>query len=300
MQRGACETGNGLILLGGEVKAIRINYKSPFWQGWKVGVIVVFILHLAFLVASQKAQAVPDGGYAHPEALIQPEALKGLIDAKDPSLRVIDIRQKMKYLAGHVPGAVHVWRPDIVDKNHPVAGMMAPKEQVENLLGNLGINEKNTVVIYSDGSDIGRLWWILAYYGFPLNQMKLLDGGIEAWEKKGYPAEIIPSRLEKTRFKFGPEVKAREPLLCNLKEVKEALKDPRKVVLDVRSEKEFLGEETKSGAAKPGRIPGVIWIEWTEALVGEGPYKGYWKSAEEIRRVFSANGVTPDKEIFMY
>ena len=47
-------------------------------------------------------------------------------------------------------------------------------------------------------------------------------------------------------------------------------------------------------------IPGVIWIEWTETLVGEGPYKGYWKSAEEIKRVFSAKGATPEKEIFIY
>jgi thiosulfate/3-mercaptopyruvate sulfurtransferase len=282
------------------MKAAQINHKSPLWHGWKVGVVGVFVLHLAFLFANQKAQAVPDGGYAHPELLIQPEALKNLIDTQDPNLRMIDIRQKLKYLGGHIPGAVHVWRPDIIDKDHPVRGMMASKGQVEDLLGNLGVSEKNTVVIYSDGPDNGRLWWILAYYGYPLNQMRLLDGGIEAWKRKGYPTDMSPPSLEKTRFKFEPKVKAREPLLCNLQEIKEALKDQRKVVLDVRSEKEFLGEETKSGAAKPGRIPGVKWIEWTEALVGEGPYKGYWKPAEEIRRVFSAKGVTPDKEIFMY
>jgi thiosulfate/3-mercaptopyruvate sulfurtransferase len=73
-----------------------------------------------------------------------------------------------------------------------------------------------------------------------------------------------------------------------------------KIVLDVRSKKEFIGEELKEGAIKPGRIPGVIWIEWTEALVTEGPYKGYWKSAEEIKRIFAAKGATPGKDIFMY
>jgi thiosulfate/3-mercaptopyruvate sulfurtransferase len=82
--------------------------------------------------------------------------------------------------------------------------------------------------------------------------------------------------------------------------VKSALKSPNRVALDVRSKKEFLGEELKEGAVKPGRIPGVIWIEWTAVLVGEGPYKGYWKSSEDIKRIFSAKGVTPEKEIFIY
>jgi thiosulfate/3-mercaptopyruvate sulfurtransferase len=85
-----------------------------------------------------------------------------------------------------------------------------------------------------------------------------------------------------------------------LPEVKSALADRNKVVLDVRSQKEFLGEDLKEGAVKPGRIPGVVWIEWTEALVDKGPFKNFWRPAEEIKRVFAAKGVPPEKEVFMY
>jgi len=53
-------------------------------------------------------------------------------------------------------------------------------------------------------------------------------------------------------------------------------------------------------AVRAGRIPGVAWIEWREVLIKEGPYKGYWKSAEEIRKLFVDIGVTPDKEIYIY
>jgi len=70
--------------------------------------------------------------------------------------------------------------------------------------------------------------------------------------------------------------------------------------MDVRSQKEFLGEDLREGAVKPGRIPGVVWIEWTEALVDKGPFKNFWKSAEEMKRIYAAKGVTPDKDIFMY
>ena len=263
---------------------------------------LVSILGLIFIV-SEAAQAVPNGGYARPEVLIQPEELKALldkIDKKDPNIRIIDIREKLKYLAGHIPGAVHIWRPDIVDSNHPVPGMMAPKEQIEGLMGRLGIRDNNTLVIYSDGPDHTRLWWVLAYYGFPLGQMKLLDGGIEGWKARNYPTEVITTNLEPTSLKLRGKSKERESLLCTLPEVKEALRDTKKVVLDVRSREEYLGEKMMSGAVKAGRIPGVTYIEWKEVLVKEGAYKEYWRSGEEIKKLFSEIGVTPDKEVNIY
>lgn len=267
----------------------------------RIGLIpLVSILGLIF-VLSGTVQAVPNGGYARPEVLIQPEELKALIiDKKDPNIRIIDIREKLKYLAGHIPDAVHVWRPDIVDSHHPIPGMIAPQGQIEELMGRLGISDKNNVVIYSDGPDHTRLWWVLAYYGFPLDRMRLLDGGIEGWKAKDYPTEVSTTNLERVNFKLQGKSKERESLLCTLPEVKEALRDAKKVVLDVRTKEEYLGEKMMSGAMKAGRIPGVAYIEWKEVLVKEGPYKGAWKPAGEIKKLFSDIGVTPDKDIYIY
>jgi thiosulfate/3-mercaptopyruvate sulfurtransferase len=263
---------------------------------------VSFVLFWIFLVMglSRNTQAVPNGRYAHPEILIQPEELKGLIDKQTSNLRIIDIREKLKYLAGHIPGAIHIWRPDIEDKNHSLPGMMADQAQMEELLGSLGISDGHTIVIYSDGPDNGRLWWILAYYGFPLDRLKLLDGGLDGWKAKGYSTEMISPKYEKTHFKLTEEKERRKSVLCGLNDVKSALKEPNQVVLDVRSQKEFLGEERKGGATKPGRIPGVPWIEWNEVLFEAGPFKGYWKPAEEIRTIFSSKGITPSQDIFIY
>jgi thiosulfate/3-mercaptopyruvate sulfurtransferase len=278
-------------MIGDEPKE-HIKWTKPF--------ALVLTLALSLMSFTQTAQAVPNGGYAHTEMIIQPEELKVLVEKKDPNVRIIDVREKLEYLRGHIPGALQVWRPDIEDKNHPIPGMMAPQPQMEALLGNLGISEKNTLIIYSDLYDHARLWWILAYYGFPLKQMKLLDGGIDAWKAKGHPLEVIPGQVEKTRFKLQGETEGRKPLLCTLPEVKSALKRPGKVVLDVRTKKEYVGEEIKKGATQGGRIPGVTWIEWKEAILEEGRYKGYWKSAEEIKKIFSAKGVTPEKDVYLY
>jgi len=262
--------------------------------------ILLVVLSLVLLKAGEQAHAVPNGGYARPEVLIQPEELKALIEKRVSGIRIIDARDRAQYLDGHIPGAVQLWRPDIEDKKHPLPGMMAPQAQIEELLGRLGVNHEDTIIIYSDLYDHGRLWWILSYYGFPLHQMKLLDGGIDAWKAKNYPLETTLPIVKKTRFEFGEKAKKITPLLCTLADVKSALKETKKVVLDVRSKKEFSGEEVKKGATKGGRIPGVTWIEWKETTVDEGPYKGYWKSAQEIRKVFSAKGITPDKDIYIY
>jgi thiosulfate/3-mercaptopyruvate sulfurtransferase len=276
---------------------VRVNYYS---KRLVEGFTFSFVSVLAFLISGQLALAIPSGGYARPELLTQPEDLKALIDRKDSDIRIIDVREKIKYLAGHIPGAVNIWRPDVVDKDHPIPGMMAPQAQIEELMGRLGISHRNTLIIYSDGADGARFWWILAYYGFPIQQMKLLDGSLDGWEAKGYPTEMIPPQITPAKFNLHGKSKPSESLLCVLPEVKEALKNPKKVVLDVRAKTEYEGEETLTGAVRPGRIPGVAWTDWRSALVKEGPYKGYWKSGEEIKRLFSDIGVTPDKEIYIY
>ncbi len=95
---------------------------------------------------------------------------------------------------------------------------------------------------------------------------------------------------------------ARPELLAQPEDLKALIdrKDSDIWIIDVRASKEYLGEETLAGAVRPGRIPGVKWIEWREVLIKDGPNKGYWKTAEEIRELFADLGVTPDKEIYIY
>lgn len=267
-------------------------------QKW-LGRLAPITLVLALVMGpwGRDAQAVPQGGYAQPEVLIQAEELKALLDQKTPHLQVIDVRHKAKYYLGHIPGAFQAWRQDIEDKKQP--GLMPAPAQMEKLLGHLGITNQDTLIIYSDQYDHARLWWLLAYYGFPLSQMKLLDGGLEAWKAKGYPTQLTSPRLKRTNFKL-PGTGQRKYLLATLDEVKGAFKDPEKVIVDDRSEKQFLGRETGKGASRPGHIPGAVWVGWKEAQVPEGPYKGYFKSAAEIKKIFEAKGVTPDKDIYLY
>jgi hypothetical protein len=65
-----------------------MQYPSPLNLKIPAG---LFCLGFLLILAGQPAQAVPNGGYAHPETIIQPEELKSLIDRKDPNIRIIDV-----------------------------------------------------------------------------------------------------------------------------------------------------------------------------------------------------------------
>ncbi len=260
-------------------------------------VTLLLTLGLVLVLTVLQASGVPQGGYEHPEILLQPEKLKALVDRKDPHIRIIDVRHKAKYYLGHVPGALEVWRPDLENKKGP--GLMPTQAQMESLLGRLGVGGKDTLILYGDQFDHTRLWLVLAYYGFPQERLRLLDGGLEAWRAKGYPTQITSPRVTRTRCKL-PGPSPTPTLLATLAEVKGAIQNSQKIILDVRSQKQYLGQETKEGAARPGHIPGARWLEWKETVVPAGPHKGYLKPAAEIKKIYAAQGVTPDKDIYLY
>jgi thiosulfate/3-mercaptopyruvate sulfurtransferase len=256
-------------------------------------------LALAWCLAlAAGAPAVPQGGYAGPGVLLQAEELKALLDQGDPNLRIIDFRHQAKYYLGHIPGAIQIWRRETPDQDEPRLGLPVPKAQIEKLLGRRGIAARQTIVIYSDQCDHTHLWWLLAYYGFPLDRLKLLDGGLEAWKRKGYPTQLTSPRLKKATFTFPAE--PRSSLLATLNDVKAALSAPGKVILDVRPQEQYLGEKTREGAARRGHIPGALSIPVKEARVPEGPNKRCWKSAAEIKKIYADRGITPDLDVYIY
>jgi thiosulfate/3-mercaptopyruvate sulfurtransferase len=273
------------------------------WLTW----LIPFVLLLAWLALAlipPRSGGEPLENHPPSEVLIQAEELRDLIAKHDSNLRIIDFRHKAKYYLGHIPGALQMWRPEIESRRQPLLGLSAPtlpapRSQVEKLLGRLGVGSKDEIIIYSDQCDHTHLWWILARYGFPLQQMRILDGGFETWKAQGYPTQLTAPHFRPTTFRF-PARPPKNFLVANLEEVKTAQGAPDKIILDVRPPRLFLGEVSKEGAPRPGRIPGAVGIFWEENRVAAGPRKGCWKSAAELKEIYRAQGITPDKDLYIY
>jgi thiosulfate/3-mercaptopyruvate sulfurtransferase len=85
-----------------------------------------------------------------------------------------------------------------------------------------------------------------------------------------------------------------ESLRATVEYVLEAMSRPDVVVLDVRSDGEWTGANDR-GNQRAGHIPGAVHIEWTNNVTA-GDVRCF-KDPDELRAMFEAAGVTPDKEV---
>jgi thiosulfate/3-mercaptopyruvate sulfurtransferase len=99
-----------------------------------------------------------------------------------------------------------------------------------------------------------------------------------------------------------PQAKAATPftpradnsLYATAEHIMANLDSPEVVVLDVRSDGEWDGSN-KRGNKRGGHIPGAVHMEWVNNLTSDDEKR--WKSADELRQMYAACGITPDKQI---
>ena len=92
-----------------------------------------------------------------------------------------------------------------------------------------------------------------------LEDVRLLDGGIDAWKALGYSTEEHPSnRLEsKGTFKL---LQPKSNYLSTRNDVEKNIHDKDSIVVDVRSWNEYSGQTTGYDYMKEkGRIPNAVW-----------------------------------------
>jgi len=225
--------------------------------------------------------------------LIEVEEFKRI--AKQPNSKILDFRKKEAYEKEHIKGAIHIWRTDIEDTSYPYNGMMASRIQVETLFSKLGIAANDTILIYDDNGlcNAARLWWLLQNYNF--TNLKLLHGGISEWKAIGGEVSTETPSVQKAIFKLP--VMASMKYLISKEEVQEAL-NMNTVILDTRSLDEYLGIRQKKGAAKGGRIPGSINIDWAEAINYNSDKK--IKSFEKLDSIYGQLQIAKDDPIIVY
>jgi thiosulfate/3-mercaptopyruvate sulfurtransferase len=252
---------------------------------------------LTFLVSG--AYAAPAGykGYPRGNALITVQELKGLIDARDPNLVIVAAQSNLEYLPGHIPGAQKVDRPAYAappETQSGVEGNLINAGEFTRLAQSLGIDRGSTVVIYEDRYDATRLWWAFTYYG--KSDVRILDGGIQAWKAASFPVEILPPDARTKSGKFVAAV-THPGLRVDTSEIV-ALHDHPAQLWDNRSLKEFTGEEQKRGAYRAGRIPGSRHSEWV--LFKKKENRAEWVTADEMKPLLQKLGYDRKKDQYFY
>ncbi|UYO00803.1 MAG: sulfurtransferase [Devosia sp.] len=185
--------------------------------------------------------------------------------AADENVVVIDIRDKvaetdlgeLPYIANAVvaPYASAGWRIEV----EGVPGQIPPVEEVAALIGGLGVDADDHVVIVpwgTDSSEFGgatRVYWTFKYLGH--DAVSILDGGWRQYDAQGGERVAEPATPEAVEFVAN----VRPELRATTADVEAALADGTPLI-DGRPEEQFLGQSKSPVVRIEGTIPGAVNI----------------------------------------
>ncbi len=141
---------------------------------------------------------------------------QGRVNNADRYDNVVILQQK-GYAAGHIEGAQEWALSGINRVEGPIlSGNMVPDgETMDAMLQERGINANSTIVFMGNNSE--RIYFFFRYWGFPKNQLKVLDGGTNAWEAAGHALTTVTPVVAKSAscikdLANGPDLDARASL----------------------------------------------------------------------------------------
>ncbi|MGH9718370.1 MAG: sulfurtransferase [Candidatus Acidiferrales bacterium] len=234
--------------------------------------------------------------YAHPEVLVSTDWVAE--HANDPKVRLIEVDvDTSAYSQGHIAGAVGWnWQTQLQDN---VRRDLIDKAALERLLGQSGVSNDTTVILYGDNNNWFAAYalWQLKYYGH--NDVRLMNGGRKKWQAEKRPltadaAKVTPATYRAT----GPD----ETIRAHKEEISSAVDKKKKgLLVDVRSPDEFTGKiiappGMTETAQRAGHIPGAANIPWSQAAREDGTFK----SVEDLKQLYQGKGVTGDGEVIAY
>lgn len=237
-----------------------------------------------------------EGKYAYPEKIASTEWLNANLTNKN--LRIVDCRVPQSdsaFDSGHIPGAVKL--DVLANLSNPKGNVpfkILPLRKFAELMGQLGISNSTTVVVYdtSGGFWAARLWWALMYYGH--DDVRMLNGGLGKWMREGRQLETGQSKPPKSKFR----AKIRPEFIATIDDVKEAIKRPDIHIIDALPEYHHSGKRTYHPLIGPaGHIPTSKNIP---AISNFDRDEHTLLSPGELRELWGKVKVTPGDRIIIY
>jgi thiosulfate/3-mercaptopyruvate sulfurtransferase len=210
----------------------------------------------------------------------------------DPGVRFVEVDvARAVYDEGHLPGAV-LWNAytDLRDESYKPVGLA----DLARLLSRSGISPETRVVVYGYSAPLG--FWLLSAHGH--ENVRMLMGSRDQWAQAGHDWSTDVPDLAETAY---PPMVMNSDLLASREAVQDAIEDPAQLVLDVRAEAEYKGEQfwpsgATADAGRSGHVPGATSVPIGLVRADDGTLK----DPDELRGIFEQAGVTKDKAVITY
>ncbi|MEG0856752.1 MAG: rhodanese-like domain-containing protein [Terrisporobacter sp.] len=239
---------------------------------------------------------------------VTPEWVQSVIDGNQPESEKYVIleaswgtyKDSPTYKKGHLPGALHVDTSSV--ESEPYWNLSEPKVIEKGML-DLGVTKDKTVILYSsDVSAVARVAY--AYLWAGVENVKILDGGLTAWENAGYKTETTVEKPT-TAKDFGTTIPAHPEYVMSINDVKEKLEnDSNFRLVSIRSKGEFLGETSGYNYIdRAGEPKGAVWGHGGSDSYNMNDYiheAGTYITAEEMEKLWKDSGFNKDNELSFY
>ena len=243
-------------------------------------------------------------GIASPAAA-QTENVRPLVNAEwlmanagQENVVILDIRDNIEgtdlgsepYIEGAVvaPYASAGWRTEI----DGVPGMLPPVEEVAGLIGSLGIDNDDHVVIVpwgTDSTEFGsatRVYWTFRYLGH--DAVSILDGGWRQYDAAEAPRAETAAEAQPAEFAY----ELQDELLATTEDVVAAL-EAGVTLVDGRTAEQHEGTSKNPEVRIAGTIPGAVNIEHSDLYSAE---HGRFAEPGTVETLATGVGLGPDEK----
>jgi thiosulfate/3-mercaptopyruvate sulfurtransferase len=213
---------------------------------------------------------------------------------------ILDSRNLVLWLTGHIPGAVHVSWKQFSQQRSPHKGKLLENTEVlQQKLRNLGVSNTKPVIVIGNPAHLcnfgeeGRIVWMLRSLGH--QSAAFVDGGEAALTQVGFPITLELTQPIPGDFVVKPTALwsvQRDELKANLSSPSAS---KELMVIDTRSPQEFAGA-TPFGEQRGGHIPGALPFHFKDLKDA----RGYLLPREQIIAKLNQLGIERDTPIATY
>ncbi len=203
------------------------------------------------------------------------------IEKSGLNVKIIDVRRRVDYEAGHIPGAISIPVTIFVKSIGRLKDALGPQE-FEDLMSKFGIQNESIIVTYDDqwGVYASRLLWTLDLYGH--KDLYLLDRNFLIYKRdKGRVSHSNPE-IKKSIY----VAKLNAHFASSISHISKIVDNTNEMIIDAGERMDFLN----------GHIPGAINLPWRLCL---GKDRNFLPK-ERIKRIFKEHGLSIGNEANIY
>ncbi len=179
-----------------------------------------------------------------------------------------DVRGEEEFQKGHIPGATSIGDAPASLRDGGSEDYL-PVPQMERILGEAGIDLSREIVVYGAKALPSPYfaYQTLRYLG--ARRVHVYHGGFDDWKRAGKPVSTERTMLPPATVSATVDPRR----LVTTKDIRARLNEPDLQILDVRTPREYSGDDLR--ALRGGRIPGAVSI----------PYEQNWIDPDTPRKL---------------